>query len=186
MNTSIFNMEQAASVIGQGGPDHQERPYKLRKLQAKDIPVFARIIGRIGIDELISCYGDEDFTELLLKMKHRKQLLRDVEPSRQDVSQHGSAGEVPAGSGEGEVPVAGSDGDAWVMGVAVAVRIANKVIQRMDCCMEDIYSLLGGLSGLSPEEVSSLDLDVFLQMVTDVVTGNNFANFIKAATKFMK
>ena len=72
------------------------------------------------------------------------------------------------------------------MGVAVAVRIANKVIQRMDCCMEDIYGLLSGLSGLSPDEVSCLDIDVFIQMITDVVTGNNFVNFIRAARKFKK
>lgn len=186
MDTAIVNMEQTASSTGQDRPDQQERPYRLRKLQAKDIPVFARIIGRIGIDELVSCYGDEDLTELLLKMKHRKQLLRDVEPTRQDIFQQESAGEAQVRPGEEEVHAAGSGEDTWVMGVAVAVRIANKVIQRMDRCMEDIYDLLSGLSGLSPDEVSSLDLDVFIQMVTDVVTENNFANFIRAATKFMK
>lgn len=186
MDTAVVNMEQTASGTGQDRTGQQERPYKLRKLQAKDIPVFARIIGTVGIDELVSCYGDEDFTELLLRMKHRKQLLKDAEPSRKDVSWKDPAGESLAGPGEGESPAAGSDGDAWVMGVAVAVRIANKVIQRMDRCMEDIYSLLGGLSGLSPDEVSSLDLDVFIQMVTDVVTGNNVVNFIRAAIKFMK
>lgn len=187
MDTAIANMEQTASVTGQDDPGQQERPYRLRKLQTKDIPVFARIIGRIGIDELVSCYGDDDFTELLLKLKNRKQVLGDVAPPRsQDILQQASVGVVPIRPEKEETPASGSDNDAWVMGIAVAVRIANKVIQRMDRCMEDIYSLLGGLSGLSPEEVSSLDLDVFLQMVTDVVTGNNFANFIRAATKFMK
>ncbi len=187
MDTPVINMEQEAYAAGQNGPDQQERPYRLRKLQAKDIPVFARIIGRIGIDELISCYGDEDFTELLLKLKNRKQMLGDAESLYgQDILQQSPSGVVPIRPEEEGANASGSDNDAWVMGIAVAARIANKVIQRMDRCMEDIYSLLGGLSGLSPDEVSSLDLDVFLQMVTDVVTGNNFANFIKAAIKFMK
>ena len=185
MDTAIINMEQTASSTGQDRLGQQERPYSLRKLQAKDIPVFASIIGKIGIDELVACYGDEDFTELLLRMKHRKQLLKDVEPSRTDAFRQDPAGEATDESGDEEVAT-GSDGDAWVMGVAVAVRIANKVIQRMDSCMEDIYSLLGGLSSLSPDEVSSLDLDVFIQMVMDVVTGNNVVNFIRAAIKFMK
>lgn len=187
MYISSVNMEQTASGTGQNGPDQQEQAYRLRKLQAKDIPVFARIIGRIGIDELVSCYGDEDFTELLLKLKNRKQMLGDVvSPCGQDILQQGSSGVIPIRPEQEGTPVSGSDNAAWVMGIAVAVRIANKVIQRMDRCMEDIYSLMGGLSGLSTEEVSSLDLDVFLQMVTDVVTGNNLANFIRAATKFMK
>lgn len=187
MGTAIVNMEQTVSSVGQDGPGQQERPYKLRKLQAKDIPVFAKIVGKIGIDELVSCYGDEDFTELLLKLKNRKQMLGDVAPPRsQDILQQASAGMVPVRPEEEETSASGSGNDAWVMGIAVAVRIANKVIQRMDQCMEDIYSLLGGLSGLSPEEVSSLDLDIFIQMVTDVVTGNNVVNFIRAATKFME
>lgn len=42
------------------------------------------------------------------------------------------------------------------------------------------------LCGMSAEEVAELDLEVFIQMVTDVVRENNVVNFIRAAIKFVK
>ena len=50
-------------------------PYEMRKLKASDIPLFARIIGKLGIDELMSCYGDDDFTDMLVKLKNRRKVL---------------------------------------------------------------------------------------------------------------
>lgn len=149
-----------------------KRTYTLRKLQAQDIPAFAKIIGKIGIDELVSCYGDDDFTELLLKLKNRKQLLGDADPDGQSALDE-------------KEPVVEAAGGEWVMGIAVATRIANKLLQNLDRCMNDVFSLLGRLSGMTQEEVGALDLDIFIMMITDVITGNNIVNFIKAAIKFI-
>lgn len=149
-----------------------KRTYTLRKLQAQDIPAFAKIIGKIGIDELISCYGDDDFTELLLKLKNRKQLLGDADPDGQFALDE-------------KEPVVEAAGGEWVMGIAVATRIANKLLQNLDQCMADVFSLLGRLSDMAPDEVGALDLDVFIMMITDVITGNNIVNFIRAAIKFI-
>lgn len=155
----------------------QEKPYALRKLQARDIPVFAKIIGKIGIDELIACYGDDDFTELLVKLKNRKEILGETDSNIFGEGQQD--GTEPDFSGE-------TKDDGWVMGVAVAARIANKILMGLDRCSGDVFSLLGSLSGLTSEEVSELDLDIFMQMLVDVITGNNIVNFIKAAIKFLK
>ncbi len=156
-----------------------EKPYKLRKLQACDIVPFAKIIGKIGIDEMISCYADEDFTTLLVKLKNRKKMVNDaVDPGGpKPVEKLGA--EDPEKSGE-------KDTDAFIMGAAVATRIANKILLKMDCCMNDVFEFIGRLAGLSRDEVSRLDLDVFLQMVMDVVTENNVVNFIRAAMKFIE
>lgn len=158
MESAVMNTGQAVSAGDHDG-NFAVRPYRLRKLQAQDIPEFAKIIGRIGIDELVSCYGDDDFTELLLKIQNRKKRMEETEP---------------------EVA-----GDEWIMGIAVATRIANKLLQNLDRCMGDVFGLLGRLSGMKEEEVAALDLDVFIMMVTDVITGNNIVNFIRAAIKFI-
>ncbi len=175
------------AVQGTGTEDNVrnfvERPYKLRKLQAQDIPAFAKIIGKIGIDELISCYGDDDFTELLLKLKNRKQLLGDAEPEGQSAVKQMEMRKVTVL--DEKEPVVEAAGGEWVMGIAVATRIANKLLQNLDRCMSDVLSLLGRLSDMTAEEVGALDLDVFIMMVTDVITGNNIVNFIRAAIKFI-
>jgi len=160
-----------------------EKPYRLRKLQARDIIPFAKIIGKIGIDEMISCYADDDFTALLVKLKDRKkQVSSAADPGGQkSVEKHGIE-KFPATTEDPEK----KNADAFVMGAAVATRIANKILLKMDCCMNDVFEFLGGLSELSKEEVGNLDLEIFLQMIMDVVTENNMVNFIRAAKKFIE
>ena len=172
MDKEIAHMDQEANAEGSIQDFMQiQRPYKLRKLQAQDIPAFAKIIGKIGIDELISCYGDDDITELLLKLKNRKNVLGEAEPDAQRLA--------------GEEAETKATGDEWVMGIAVATRIANKLLQNLDQCMGDVFGLLSRISDMTQEEVAELDLDVFAMMITDVITGNNIVNFIKAAIKFI-
>ncbi len=140
-------------------------PYKLRKLRASDIPLFARIIGKIGIDELMACYGDEDFTDLLVKLKNRRQMLGEDE------------------TGE-ESEKAGND--QFILGAAVVTRIANKVIMNIESCMQEVFRLIGNLAGITAEEAANLDLDIFMAMLIKVITENNIGNFIRAARVLLK
>lgn len=149
-----------------------EKPYTLRKLQARDLVPFAKIIGKIGIEDIFSCYADDDFTELLIKLKKRRELTREM----QDTGSADPYGEEKRAK----------DTDTFVVGAAAVTRVANKILLNMECCMEDVFSFLGGLSGLSKEEVGELDMEIFLQMLIDIFTQNDLVNFIRAAKKFIE
>lgn len=142
-----------------------EIPYEMRKLRAADIPLFAKIIGKIGIDELMSCYGDDDFTDMLVKLKNRRQML--------------------GGDDTGEESERAGN-DQFILGAAVVTRIANKVILNLDGCMQEVFRLVGNLAGITAEEVADLDLDVFMAMIIRVITENNIANFIRVAKLLLK
>ncbi|MCM1304568.1 MAG: hypothetical protein NC305_13300 [Lachnospiraceae bacterium] len=157
----------------------QGKPYTLRKFQARDISPMARIIGKIGIDEMISCYGDDDFTELMVKLKNRKKMVsRAVGVSGQD-GENAIQVEVSEGSGN-------KDNSEFIVGVAVATRVANQILLNLDKCEKEVYGLLGSLSGMSAEEIADLDLEIFGRMITDIFRENNIGNFIRAATAFLK
>lgn len=160
--------DMAADVPEEAEPSWTmpEIPYTMRKLQAADIPLFAKIVGKIGIDELISCYGDEDFTDMLVKLKNRRQKLRE--------------GDMEAG-GEKKA----SD-DQFILGAAVVTRIANKVLMNMDRCMQEVFRLVGNLAGITDEEVGQLDLEVFAAMIIRIIMENNVGNFIRAASALLK
>lgn len=161
----------------------EEKPYKLRKLQACDIVPFAKIIGKIGIDEMISCYADEDFTALMVKLKNRKKLVDgNTDPDGQKPMKENVLKEFPKTTEDSEK----KNTDAFVLGAAVVTRIANKILLNLDCCMNDVFEFMGRLSGISRDDVSRLDLEIFLQMVMDVITENNVVNFIRAAMKFIE
>lgn len=142
----------------------REIPYEMRKLRASDIPLFAKIVGKIGIDELMACYGDDDFTDLLVRLKNRRQMLGE-------------------GTGDGDEE---AGNDQFVLGAAVVTRIANKVILNLDGCMQEVFRLIGNLAGITAEEVANLDLDVFMAMIIKVITENNIGNFIRAAKLLLK
>lgn len=142
-----------------------EIPYTMRKLRAVDIPLFAKI-GKIGIDELISCYGDEDFTDMLVKLKNRRQAL----------SEGGT-------ESDGEEKAAN---DQFILGAAVVTRIANKVIMNLDRCMQEVFNLVGNLADITGEEVEQLDLEVFTAMIVRIIRENNVGNFIRAAMALLK
>lgn len=160
--------DMAADVPEEAEPSWTmpEIPYTMRKLQAADIPLFAKIVGKIGIDELISCYGDEDFTDMLVKLKNRRQKLRE--------------GDMEAGEEK-----KASD-DQFILGAAVVTRIANKVLMNTDRCMQEVFRLVGNLAGITDEEVGQLDLEVFAAMIIRIIMENNVGNFIRAASALLK
>lgn len=80
----------------------------------------------------------------------------------------------------------GQDTDFFIVGATAITRVANMILLNLERCMDDVFAFLGGLSGLSQKEVSELDLDIFLQMLMDIFTGNDLVNFFRAAKKFIE
>lgn len=83
---------------------------------------------------------------------------------------------------EGNAP-----GDAaTLVGVTVALDIANTVLGNLSSCEQEIYALLAGLSGKTKKEIENLPLNTFLEMVIDVVKKEEFKGFFKVASKLFK
>lgn len=177
MDVKEVRQELVSSQLAGAAQEAPAKPYKLRRLAAKDITPMAKIIGKIGIDQLISCYGDDDFTELLVKLKERKEKVSRAAEA---------AGEKILQMKEDQETASARDNSEFIVGAAVAARIANQVMMNLDRCEKDIYGLLGSLAGMSAEEIAELDLEVFIQMVIDVVRENDVVNFIRVAIKFAK
>ena len=53
-------------------------------------------------------------------------------------------------------------------------------------CRTDIYTFLGGVSGMKPEAIATLPIEVFAEMVVDVIQKPEFENFIKVVSKLLK
>lgn len=151
----------------------RKKPYQLRKLCADDIFPIARIIGKLGIDELISCVADDDITEILMKLVKRKKLMKKND-EQVEMSQEN----------EGEDKE--FDTETFVAGGVVITRIINKVLLRLDDCRTDIYIVLSNLSGIKHENIKKLDAEIFLEMITDVIMKEEFKNFYKVALRFIK
>lgn len=71
---------------------------------------------------------------------------------------------------------------SYVVGIGVAMKLVNKIIEHIPRCEQDIYSLLSRVSGMSVEEIQNLGVDVFMMMILDFVMKEEFKDFFKAAS----
>ena len=79
-----------------------------------------------------------------------------------------------------------SKGQEIIVGVGVALKLVNKIIEHIPSCETEIYTLLSRVSGMEVEDIKLLDLDVFMEMLLDFVMKDEFKDFFKVASKYIK
>lgn len=142
----------------------ETKPYSFRKLSAPDLFPMIKIISKIGIDELST----------VLEGNFIQNIINDVRAKDAEQTEQIEQGEKK------------SSGDLFQLGVGIALKIANKILERIPSCESEIYMLFGNVSGLGVEGVKALDLDVFLEMIIDFIMKDEFRNFFKVASKYIK
>lgn len=80
----------------------------------------------------------------------------------------------------------GENADASAVGLPIAMDIVGIIFANMEKCKGSLYQLLSQLSGLTKEEIAALDIDVFAEMIIDVVKKEEFKSFFKVASKLFK
>lgn len=78
------------------------------------------------------------------------------------------------------------DNAATIVGVTVALDIANVVLGNLSSCEQEIYSLLSGLSGMAKKDIENLPMNVFFEMVIDVIKKDEFKDFFKVVSRLFK
>lgn len=77
-------------------------------------------------------------------------------------------------------------GKEIIAGVGVALKLVNKIMEHIPLCENEIYTLLSRVSGMDVEQIKVLDLDVFMEMLLDFVMKDEFKDFFKVASKYIK
>lgn len=78
------------------------------------------------------------------------------------------------------------DDAATIVGVTVALDIANVILGNISSCEQEIYSLLSGLSGMIKKDIENLPMNVFFEMVIDVIKKDEFKDFFKVVSRLFK
>lgn len=60
------------------------------------------------------------------------------------------------------------------------------VLERLDECENEIFTILSKTSNLSRKEVENLDLNIFIEMIYDFVKKEEFGVFFKRATALLE
>lgn len=147
-----------------------EKGYKMRRLEARDIVPMVKILSKIGLNELSTCIRWEEVNRL-------RTCLKDKEDTEKKETEDTET--VPEAKGT-------EPDDPWIIGATIALDVANKVLENLPACMNDVYTLLSSVTGLEKEEIASMDLEEFAELVIAFVKKEEFKGFIGVASRFIR
>lgn len=136
----------------------EEKIYELRNLGAKDIFTIARIVNKIGIKNLKTCFANNELKTLISGLNEDEK----------------KADEKKA------------DEDVTTVGMFVAIDVAGIILEHLPECEKELYSFLADLSGMKINQIQNLAPATFLEMIIDVVQKPEFKDFFSAASKLFK
>ena len=79
-----------------------------------------------------------------------------------------------------------TDDDMYKAGIIAMTAIGELVFEKLELVQDDIFKFLSNLSGLSVDEVGSMDIVEFAEMLMAVIKNPKFADFIKVVLKSFK
>jgi hypothetical protein len=154
--SDITNIENVNVTVAEAVEAEPVKPYTLRKLCADDLFPMARIISKIGIDQFKEIFYQDNI----------KSLLKNITGDSVDTDN--------------------SNDVVTSVGVSVLFSMGQIVLTNLTSCRYDIYNFLSGLSGMDTNDIATLDIVVFAEMIIDVFQKSEFGNFIKVVSKLLK
>lgn len=161
MQSAVMQKTAQNAVEQVPEPVQETKPYTLRTLCADDLFPMARIISKIGIDRFRDAFNQNDI-KALIKSLNKQEGADDSD----------------------NAPV--SDDVVTSVGMSVVLSMTQVVLSHISDCRTDIYTFLGGVSDMKPEAIATLPIEVFAEMVVDVIQKPEFENFIKVVSKLLK
>lgn len=136
----------------------EETTFELRELQSKDIFPMFKIMGKIGFKDLKEKMTPENTKEIM-------KLFTANQEEGQEINQ---------------------DEMISYVGFNVVTEIAESIIGNLPSCEQDIYTLLGNLSGMKPKDVANLPMVTFAEMIIAVIQKEEFKDFFKVVSRLFK
>lgn len=75
---------------------------------------------------------------------------------------------------------------AEIVGVSVVLKIVDIILEHLPDAGEEVFAFIAGLIGKTKDEVATLPMDVFFELVVDVFKRKEFVGFMKAVSRLVK
>lgn len=85
---------------------------------------------------------------------------------------------------ESDTPM--TEEDQYNAGMLVMTSIGELIFDKLDLVQEDIFKFMSNLSGLTVDEVKSMDIVDFAEMLMEIIKNPKFADFIAVVLKSFK
>ena len=154
--TKIVDLLERDGVNQTSSVNVAERPYKLRKLSAKDISPMIKIAKKVDLKRIRDSLSDMNIAEIISLSKDGE---NDTEKNNTDLM----------------LKVGGN----------IIIEAIPMLLDAVENCLDDINKLLANVANMELEQLESLDLDIYFRLIYDFINKNEFLGFIKVVSKFL-
>ncbi len=130
--------------------------YTIRTLNAEDIFPVVNIISKIGISEIKKSFNKAAVHSLIKDVKKEKGINVDNDTLTKEV------------------------------GVSIFFDFAEIVLKNLGKCKEEIFEFLSSVTSISVTELKMISPAEFMEMVIAVFKKDEFKDFMKVVSKFIK
>lgn len=140
-----------------------EKSYSFRKLNSTDIFLMVSIINKIGVAELKGLLDKDSITALV------KSFMTPEDEENKDKKEKKDSSEI-----------------ITQVGISIAFDIATIILKNLPKCETEIFDMLANVSDLTVKQIKNLDMNVFFEMIIDFCKKDEFKDFLKVVSKFLK
>lgn len=137
--------------------------YTFRKLKSTDIFLMVQIINKIGVAELKGLLDKDSIKNVVESVIGNANETENAEKKTDDKT------------------------DVLTqIGISLAFDVATIILKNLAKCETDIYEMLANVSEKDIDFIKNLDMDVFFGMIINFCKKDEFKDFLKVVSKFLK
>lgn len=137
----------------------EKKQYEFRRLQATEIFLMVKIIGKIGLQDIAKSFSGGSVKDIFTSIV-KNHIKKSAEENKDDTIAE--------------------------IGMQVAFELANTIVQNLPKCESEIYQLLSQVSGMKVKDIEKIDAVIFFEMIIDFIRKDEFRDFIKVVSKYIK
>lgn len=137
--------------------------YTFRKLKSTDIFLMVQIINKIGVAELKGLLDKDSIKKVVESVIGNANETENAEKKNDDKT------------------------DVLTqIGISFAFNVATIILKNLPKCETDIYEMLANVTEKDIDFIKNLDMDVFFGMIINFCKKDEFKDFLKVVSKFLK
>ena len=160
------------------------RPYTMRKLSSKDISPMLKVLRKLNFKKIKESLSDVDLGELLKASKETSETTEEGSEKLIAINQNTDI----ENSEENANNNSEIDKKISLMnaGKELVFEILPIVLEAIDEALPEINKLLASVINWNVEDIENMDLDLYFTLIFDFIHKEEFADFMKVASRFIK
>ena len=135
---------------------------EIRKPKSTDLFIVGKIIGKIGLKNIIACINSKELMELRAKM------IKDNEVTDK----------------KGKVTQKDfTDSQLNLYGIEVVANIGDLILNNLENVKDDVNRYISNLTELSIKEIEDLSIVPYAEILMTIIKEPDFVDFIKVVLK---